>query len=489
MDETQTANMIKIAATPAYERKKKIMDGFRKLGINNNPSMKEFGIQVSERMEQVDARVLEAPNLVYNESRIARVNRGVWSATNTFYAPAGARNWAILNLERYTRDEQIRSFVGLLKQESHKMGMNLGEYGGCTNSDPSPRSIENKLSELRSCDLVIVIVPDRGPTYATVKQKAELEFGILTQCVKSFTVSRKMNPATVNNILLKINAKLNGINHALHANSRPACFARPIIIMGADVTHPSPDSKGVPSIAAVTASHDPQALFKYNIECRLQPPRMEIIEDLQNIVKNQLKFFNAKTNGLKPDRIIFYRDGVGDGQFPEVLSKEMTAIRSACLSLNANYKPAVTFLVVQKRHHTRFFPTRPEDEDGKNKNVPPGLVVDTKITSPTDMDFYLVSHQSIQGTSRPTKYCVLHDDANMSEDDVEQLTYYLCHLFSRCNRSVSYPAPTYYAHLAAFRAKAYIEGKTIDLDNLKRMQERLCTINETFSRNSPMFFV
>jgi len=64
----------------------------------------------------------------------------------------------------------------------------------------------------------------------------------------------------------------------------------------------------------------------------------------------------------------------------------------------------------------------------------------------------------LQGTARPTKYKVLWDDANMSEDEIEELTYYLCHLFSRCNRSVSYPAPTYYAHLAAFRAKHYIDG-------------------------------
>ena len=35
------------------------------------------------------------------------------------------------------------------------------------------------------------------------------------------------------------------------------------------------------------------------------------------------------------------------------------------------------------------------------------------------------------------------------------LTYYLCHLYSRCERSVSYPAPTYYAHLAAFRAREH----------------------------------
>ena len=31
----------------------------------------------------------------------------------------------------------------------------------------------------------------------------------------------------------------------------------------------------------------------------------------------------------------------------------------------------------------------------------------------------------------------------------------LCHLYSRCERSVSYPTPTYYAHLAAFRAREH----------------------------------
>lgn len=62
-----------------------------------------------------------------------------------------------------------------------------------------------------------------------------------------------------------------------------------------------------------------------------------------------------------------------------------------------------------------------------------------------------------QGTSRPTKYHRLWDDNNISEDELEVLTYYLCYLFSRCTRSVSYPAPTYYAHLAAFRARTYLE--------------------------------
>ena len=43
----------------------------------------------------------------------------------------------------------------------------------------------------------------------------------------------------------------------------------------------------------------------------------------------------------------------------------------------------------------------------------------------------------------------------MNSDMEQALTYYLCHLYSRTEKSVSYPAPTYYAHLAAFRAREH----------------------------------
>jgi hypothetical protein len=37
------------------------------------------------------------------------------------------------------------------------------------------------------------------------------------------------------------------------------------------------------------------------------------------------------------------------------LQHELTAIREACIKLEADYKPGITFVVVQKRHHTRLF--------------------------------------------------------------------------------------------------------------------------------------
>ena len=81
--------------------------------------------------------------------------------------------------------------------------------------------------------------------------------------------------------------------------------------------------------------------------------------------------------------------------------------------------------------------------------------MDTDITHPTVSSFYLASHEGIQGTTKPTYYVKLYDDNNLTADVEQAMTYYLCHLYSRCERSVSYPAPTYYAHLAAFRAREH----------------------------------
>ena len=150
--------------------------------------------------------------------------------------------------------------------------------------------------------LVVVIIPPLDTAYSLVKQISELKVtgGVVTQCLKSQTL-RKLSDATITNILLKINSKLNGINHTFA--QRPPCLNVPCMLVGADVTHPSPDAVDIPSIAAVAASHDPNA-FKYNIELRLQSPREEMIQDLENIMRKQLIYFYKKT-GQKPCKIIF----------------------------------------------------------------------------------------------------------------------------------------------------------------------------------------
>ena len=68
----------------------------------------------------------------------------------------------------------------------------------------------------------------------------------------------------------------------------------------------------------------------------------------------------------------------------------------------------------------------------------------------------------LQGTSRPSHYHVLWDDNNFMADELQILTYQLCHTYVRCTRSVSIPAPAYYAHLVAFRARYHLVDKDHD---------------------------
>ncbi|XP_014218616.1 protein argonaute-4 isoform X2 [Copidosoma floridanum] len=467
LDETQTSNMIRAAATDTDRRKQKIMDACHPIQHNQNSSMREFDISISGEFEKVPARVLDPPPIQYYSNNVARVAKGVWRA-NKFQEPTNKiredNSWTILNVDSRTRDGALYN----LESELRRMGPNLGVPIGKAKTP-------------------FETVQWRG-YYSRVKQMSELSVGVLTSCLKGKTIfGPKFNDATVTNILLKINTKLTGVTHSL-ANYQPFMnIANQFMIIGADVTHPSPDALDIPSIAAVTASHD-LSNFKYKIEIRLQPPREEMILELTEIMKNNLLYFYRCNGQRKPTKLFYFRDGVSEGQFGQVLAKELTAIKRACKLLEPDYEPKITFLVVQKRHHIRLFPTDPRNSDDRNKNVQAGTIVDTHITHPSHIDFYLISHASIQGTARPTKYRCLWDDSNLTENQIEQLTYYLCHMFCRCTRSVSYPAPTYYAHLAAFRARALTQDINIDLSRLQQEQVKVQVKSEIIDK-LPMFFV
>lgn len=140
------------------------------------------------------------------------------------------------------------------------------------------------------------------------------------------------------------------------------------------------------------------------------------------MVRELLIQFYRNTH-FKPTRIIIYRDGVSEGQFVNVLQSELRSLREACMMLERGYQPGITFIAVQKRHHTRLFAAEKKDQVGKAFNIPPGTTVDVGITHPTEFDFYLCSHAGIQGTSRPSHYHVLWDDNSLDADELQQLTY------------------------------------------------------------------
>lgn len=472
----QTSQMIRHTVQPANWRERKILQNVQGASFNSDPHLTDLGISITNRMVEFTGRVLPQPTLTYKHKKEATpdAKQGAWDMKGRkFHEGVEIRTWAVVVFPhpRFCRGRghtcDVEIFVSQLRRTSSELGMVIGSDPIIHFMDPREaveRVFTRLCSNVKGLQLILAVLDDEkghGSAYNKVKSVGDNLIGIATQCILAQNV-KKAHRATISNLCLKINAKLGGINTIIDPPA--SIFSKPVIVMGADVTHPAPGDIRKPSIAAVTASMDRYASI-YRADCSVQKHRQEIIADLESMTKRLLLEFFA-LHRAKPHRIIFYRDGVSEGQFDDVVLNEVAAIQRACKSLQREgYEPGITFIVVQKRHHTRLFCSNEEDAVGKGANIPPGTTVDTDITHPTDHDFYLCSHAAIQGTSHPCHYYVLWDDNQLSADDVQTLSYQLCHVFFRCNRSVSYPAPAYYAHHVAFHARALLqdwEDKTSD---------------------------
>ncbi|PKY63342.1 hypothetical protein RhiirA4_303286, partial [Rhizophagus irregularis] len=175
------------------------------------------------------------------------------------------------------------------------------------------------------------------------------------------------------NVCLKMNVKLGGENSFLIPEHIQFLADEPTILMGASVTNSWSGYNEIQSYAALCGSVNVKA-SRYAALIRAQRKCTEVITDLANMVKELFKIF-YQTCGLKPKKILFYRSGVSKSQFMNVLNSELTAIKDACQSLEADYRPTITFVVIQKGHHTRFFPIEKKNAD-KSGNCLPGTVVD-----------------------------------------------------------------------------------------------------------------
>ncbi|KRY60812.1 Protein argonaute-2, partial [Trichinella britovi] len=468
LTDTQTSTMIRATARSAPEREREISTLVRKADFNGDPYAHEFGIAINPAMTEVKGRVLSAPKLLYGGRTKATAvpNQGVWDMRGKqFHTGVEIKIWAIACFaqQQHVKENDLRNFTQQLLRISNDAGMPVvGQPCFCkyaTGVDQVEPMFKYLKQTFHGIQLIVIVLPGKTPVYAEVKRVGDTILGIATQCVQAKNVV-KTTPQTLSNLCLKINVKLGGVNSILLPSIRPRVFNEPIIFMGADITHPPAGDSKKPSISAVVGSMDAHP-SRYAATVRIQQHRQEIITDLANMVKELLIQFYRSTR-FKPTRILLYRDGVSEGQFFNVLQHELRAMREACMMLERGYQPGITFIAVQKRHHTRLFAVEKKDQVGKAFNIPPGTTVDVGITHPTEFDFFLCSHAGIQGTSRPSHYHVLWDDNSLTADELQQLTYQLCHTYVRCTRSVSIPAPAYYAHLVAFRARYHLVDRDHD---------------------------
>uniref|UniRef100_A0A9J8BBZ0 Argonaute RISC catalytic component 2 n=1 Tax=Cyprinus carpio carpio TaxID=630221 RepID=A0A9J8BBZ0_CYPCA len=437
LTDNQTSTMIRATARSAPDRQDEISKlvgaALCKFSVFliSSTTHNEFHLFVTDEKCQLQQRSLCTFNSLWWKA-IATPVQGVWDMRNKqFHTGIEIKVWAIACFapQRQCTELLLKAFTDQLRKISRDAGMPIqGQPCFCKYAQGAD-SVEPMFKHLKytyqGLQLVVVILPGKTPVYAEVKRVGDTVLGMATQCVQVKNV-QKTTPQTLSNLCLKINVKLGGVNNILLPQGRPLVFQQPVIFLGADVTHPPAGDGKKPSIAAVVGSMDAHP-SRYCATVRVQQHRQDIIQDLATMVRELLIQFYKSTR-FKPTRIIYYRDGISEGQFNQVLQHELLAIREACIKLEKDYQPGITFVVVQKRHHTRLFCT----------------------------------DRNERGTSRPSHYHVLWDDNHFTSDELQVLTYQLCHTYVRCTRSVSIPAPAYYAHLVAFRARYHLVDKEHD---------------------------
>ncbi|PKY23704.1 Piwi-domain-containing protein [Rhizophagus irregularis] len=463
----QMDEMFKFTCQPPSVRANKILNGLNILDYRNNEYLKQFGMEVSNNMTVVNARILPTPTIQYHptskENRI-EPKHGVWDLKNKRVATgATLGSWSVLAFsnQRELPNQAIKHYLRELITTCNDMGMNIVMRDPpICHVDPSENTEESlkkawfmakEKARVKPQLILCILQHSKSDLYAEIKRVSDTVIGIATQCILSINIRRAKKQYCAN-VCLKMNVKLGGENSFLIPEHIQFVADQPTILMGADITHPSPGNYERPSYAALCGSINAR-MARYVASLRVQTSHVEIITDLSNMVKELLKTF-YQSCGRKPKKILFYRDGVSKSRYIDVLESELTAIKDACHSLEANYKPTITFVLVKKRRHTRFFPIERQNSD-RTGNCLPGTVIETGITHPFEFDFYLLSHAGIMGTSRPTHYQVLYDENEFDANRLQTLSYNLCHTYARCTRSVSLVPPVYYAHLAATRAKLY----------------------------------
>ncbi|KAG0048957.1 Eukaryotic translation initiation factor 2C [Gryganskiella cystojenkinii] len=406
LDERQTADMIKFTCQPPSARANKIKDGLQILSYKDNEFIKGFGLKISNDMKELQARVLPPPVISYHPTSLNAnftPRDGSWNLRDRKVANGAILgSWGVLvfGTERDVPQSVVQGFIRELVVTCIDTGMNI------PNKEPPIvyGSVHGNIEELlkktwlaagnqvkSQPQLLVCVLPNTGVSlYANIKRVTDTIIGISSQCIQQSHIYRPKKQYCAN-VCLKINVKLGGMNSFLSPQQTPFLTLKPTILFGADVSHPPPGDTTRPSIASLVGSMDAKAA-KYSAVIRVQDARTETIADLGGMVTELLKTF-YQTCGQKPARILFYRDGVSEGQFAAILASEVASVRD------------------------------------------------------------LQSHAGLQGTSRPTHYHVLCDDNRFTADQLQEFTYKLCHLYARCTRTVSMVPPAYYAHLVAARAR------------------------------------
>ncbi|XP_064425222.1 piwi-like protein 4 [Latimeria chalumnae] len=334
--------------------------------------------------------------------------------------------------------EVAQKLLNCLKRVGGSMSFNI-EYPKIIQVDEGASAMLRALQHHVQPDTQLVLCilsSNQKDTYDTIKKFLCVDCPTPSQCVLARTLSKQnMLMSVATKLAMQINCKLGG---ELWAVEIPL---KSLMVIGIDVNRDTVSKKHaiVGFVASINTS-----ITRWFSRCVLQATGI-IADCLKALMKEALKEWILLNHSL-PDRIIVYRDGVGDGQLKMVVNYEVPQLLESFKGTSDDYSPRVTVVVVRKKCLPRFFTEVNEEQ----QNPSLGTVIDTEATRSEWYDFYLISQLARQGSVSPTYYNVVYDSSGLKPDHMQRLTYKMCHLYYNWPGVISVPAPCQYAKKLTF---------------------------------------
>jgi len=451
LSEEQRSNFSLMKDLGVYTRQgpDKKAEGLKKFAerINNAPEiaemLKEWDMSFAQKLQELPGREFAPEDITGGKSCKAS-----YKASNADWGKS-FRNWTCLsvidiskwvviciNKDKTTTD----AFVDSLMKTFPCVGMTVKAPKVVCIADSRAGTYAAKIDELieKKPSMMMIVIPNnKNPDlYSVIKKKLCIEAPIPSQVVTTKVIEKPKGLMSVAmKVALQINCKMGGQLWAVKIPMKKS------MVVGFDAYHDS-QQQGK-SVGALVASLN-DTFTKYFSCTELHPTygATEISNTISSMMTRALKSYE-KANKCFPEKVFFYRDGVGEGQISFVYEHEVKQLKAALKSLSPNIN--LTFIITSKRINTRFT-TAGTHADNPNS----GTVVDDVVTLPERYDFFLVSQSVTQGTVNPTSYNVLCDDSGMKPDHLQQLSYKLTHLYYNWPGTVRVPAPVQYAHKLAF---------------------------------------
>ena len=259
-------SMVTVARRSPHMNAAAIVNQVRdQLGLDmTRPELRSFGVTIGPDMAVVPGRVLPKPGIKYLSSAALIDDQASWNLRGVTFA-VGARldNRAVLVIKdgsprdefANSSDQDLHWVVARFRNMCNVSGMHVTadpKYvtAQLPRKGPSDSLRQTAIETIRNALLnvnrkptlfFVILANGDKAVYEGLKHLCDVRLDVATVCVQS-SKFRRNDLHYLANVVLKVNMKLGGINHRLDPDSGKWLNSAPTMIVGIDVTHPSPGS-------------------------------------------------------------------------------------------------------------------------------------------------------------------------------------------------------------------------------------------------------